>query len=800
MPHIADTAAANGVEFEFNPTGVVVEQRVEDLDSSAERMEEETMCQQYDDHRQVRENKNAKAIAETISDIKKFTNFSDVQCGIMLKAMSGRISTLETAISRREEDALQANAKNAQLHKVIEKFQTSQHHKDDEEEASSQCFDQDHTAIMDCLKRQNIQTVSDFEEFLRERYNDLFLLREEQETVERLRKDARKLESAQNALQTMQNALRTIQSSQKDLRLEFKAKVEECHNLEFVFQEKHNELVEVRQQLNAEKEKSRLLKLKLEMVQEEKGKLVKDSEWMEANLKANSYTRIGEKEHLRNYKNESVQIMAPTLTSSGSTETQRVRVLPGEPNKKWDEGIERPRFSERAEETLEAAEIEDESFLENARRSPEYMRSRKVTVPKPQSRESLVEVFGQWMMNQHLPEPPKFSAQESTVSLQSFKKSFLMKYGQLDDEDQRNLLETKFLTGKARQVFRGLPDSEKRSVDIILNALANRLRISPEDESRRAKKAFEDIRYYEGQSIEDFCLQIDEIAVTAYRRCSAEEFSSLKMTKLQSALLHNPSLACMIDNKLGEIPERDHYDTARRMVVRWEMGFQQYRGSSSENTKSKLRTTRVPPALPPLNTWNPGALPPVPKVRSNAPEQKWRTGNLIQSDSLKTCDVRQCAECHSVGFHHPHCPKAPGAQKVLKEVTCFRCNEKGHIAPNCPNQPNSSFQASELLNEPKIDSIEKEKCLVVTAEADKPLAKIEHGRIGSADVNILWDSGASISLMARKTWERIAATNGSEWERTVKLEQPIQETVYAVNNQPIDLFFQVTLKTAMQAR
>uniref|UniRef100_A0A8R1HN74 Major facilitator superfamily (MFS) profile domain-containing protein n=1 Tax=Caenorhabditis japonica TaxID=281687 RepID=A0A8R1HN74_CAEJA len=334
---------------------------------------------------------------------------------------------------------------------------TSQHHKDDEEEASSQCFDQDHTAIMDCLKRQNIQTVSDFEEFLRERYNDLFLLREEQETVERLRKEARKLESAQNALQTMQNALRTIQSSQKDLMLEFKAKVEECHNLEFVFQEKHIELVEVRQQLNAEKEKSRLLKLKLEMVQEQKGKLVKDSEWMEANLKANSYTRIGEKEHLRNYKNESVQIMAPTLTSSGSTETQRVRVLP-------------------------------------------------------------VEVFGQWMMNQHLPEPPMFSAQESTVSLQSFKKSFLMKYGQLEDEDQRNLLETKFLTGKARQVFRGLPDSEKRSVDIILNALANRLRISPEDESRRAKKAFEDIRYYEGQSIEDFCLQIDEIAVTAYRR------------------------------------------------------------------------------------------------------------------------------------------------------------------------------------------------------------------------------------------------------------------------------------------
>uniref|UniRef100_A0A8R1ITK4 Uncharacterized protein n=1 Tax=Caenorhabditis japonica TaxID=281687 RepID=A0A8R1ITK4_CAEJA len=52
MPHIADTATANGVEFKFNPTGVVVEQRVEDLDSSAERMEEETMCQQYDDHRQ----------------------------------------------------------------------------------------------------------------------------------------------------------------------------------------------------------------------------------------------------------------------------------------------------------------------------------------------------------------------------------------------------------------------------------------------------------------------------------------------------------------------------------------------------------------------------------------------------------------------------------------------------------------------------------------------------------------------------------------------------------------------------
>uniref|UniRef100_A0A8R1EFU5 CCHC-type domain-containing protein n=1 Tax=Caenorhabditis japonica TaxID=281687 RepID=A0A8R1EFU5_CAEJA len=177
-----------------------------------------------------------------------------------------------------------------------------------------------------------------------------------------------------------------------------------------------------------------------------------------------------------------------------------------------------------------------------------------------------------------------------------------------------------------------------------------------------------------------------------------------------------------------------------RMVVRWEMAFQQYRGLSSENTKSKLRTTRVPPALPPLNTWNPGALPPVTKVRSNAPEQKWRTGNPIQSDSLKTCDVRQCAECHSVGFHHPDCPKAPGAQKFHKEVTCFRCSEKGHIAPNCPNQPQKGQQAAEFPNDSKVDAIEDNEKLVIPVEEDKPLIKIEQSRIGSAEVNLMWDS------------------------------------------------------------
>uniref|UniRef100_A0A8R1HXZ3 Uncharacterized protein n=1 Tax=Caenorhabditis japonica TaxID=281687 RepID=A0A8R1HXZ3_CAEJA len=138
----------------------------------------------------------------------------------------------------------------------------------------------------------------------------------------------------------------------------------------------------------------------------------------------------------------------------------------------------------------------------------------------------------------------------------AFERTFAMKFGRLSIEQQVTLLETKYLAGKALKAFRGLVETEKDSVRSILRALANRLRISAEDETRRAKTRWELLRISENQSVEDFCLLLDEVARVAYRRLPPEELSSLKTAKLLEAIAGSEALRCMIDAKLLESPVR----------------------------------------------------------------------------------------------------------------------------------------------------------------------------------------------------------------------------------------------------
>uniref|UniRef100_A0A8R1ELL5 Uncharacterized protein n=1 Tax=Caenorhabditis japonica TaxID=281687 RepID=A0A8R1ELL5_CAEJA len=129
-----------------------------------------------------------------------------------------------------------------------------------------------------------------------------------------------------------------------------------------------------------------------------------------------------------------------------------------------------------------------------------------------------LSMLSQLYLEQNLPEPPKYTAEEDSVSMGAFERTFAMKFGKLSTEQHVTLLETKYLAGKALKAFRGLVETEKDSVKSILRALANRLRISAEDETRRAKTRWELLRIFENQSVEDFCLLLDEMARVAYRR------------------------------------------------------------------------------------------------------------------------------------------------------------------------------------------------------------------------------------------------------------------------------------------
>uniref|UniRef100_A0A8R1ERG9 Uncharacterized protein n=1 Tax=Caenorhabditis japonica TaxID=281687 RepID=A0A8R1ERG9_CAEJA len=104
-----------------------------------------------------------------------------------------------------------------------------------------------------------------------------------------------------------------------------------------------------------------------------------------------------------------------------------------------------------------------------------------------------LSLLSQLYLEQNLPEPPKYTAEKNSVSIGAFEKTFAMKFGRLSAEQQVTLLETKYLSGKALKAFRGLREAEKQSVGSILKALANRLRISVEDETRRAKTRWESL-------------------------------------------------------------------------------------------------------------------------------------------------------------------------------------------------------------------------------------------------------------------------------------------------------------------
>uniref|UniRef100_A0A8R1EDS6 Uncharacterized protein n=1 Tax=Caenorhabditis japonica TaxID=281687 RepID=A0A8R1EDS6_CAEJA len=188
-----------------------------------------------------------------------------------------------------------------------------------------------------------------------------------------------------------------------------------------------------------------------------------------------------------------------------------------------------------------------------------------------------LSLLSQLYLEQNLPEPPKYTAEKDSVSIGAFERTFAMKFGRLSTEQQVTLLETKYLAGKALKAFRGLVEMEKDSVRSILKALANRLRISVEDETRRAKTRWESLRIAENQSVEDFCLLLDEVARIAYRRLPPEELSSLKTAKLLGAIAGNEALRCMIDAKLLEYPEKEHYDTCRLLAVRHEMSLKESR-------------------------------------------------------------------------------------------------------------------------------------------------------------------------------------------------------------------------------
>ncbi|CAO4376287.1 unnamed protein product [Caenorhabditis nigoni] len=486
------------------------------------------------------------------------------------------------------------------------------------------------------------------------------------------------------------------------------------------------------------------------------------------------------------------------------------------------------------------------------------------------SETAFLAMMQQMHMQNQLPDPPKYTAEEKSASMDAFTKTFLMKYGGLSQKQQVVLLESNFLSGKALKVYKGLPEYDKQSFQTVMRRMADRLRVSKEDDSRRAKSKWEQLHKRDGQSIEDYCLAIDEHSKRAFMRMEPEELSSLKCQKLLIAITDNETMVCLIESKLSDTSEIDHYEVAREIAIRYERSIKERQKSKKkeEASEKKDNNSSLPNAQNQQNSnkmWSQKQnqsrnhqqqfnspsnnycsnssnndyqftssnqyqqSSPVtsfvqqsssskqsssdhqstPVVSSNQypppmqPSQKEDVSNQSQSFAeIPVNNDYSCRECNAIGCHAPTCSKAPRNAKFVP--TCNRCREKGHSANYCPQQNvaipvPSETKDSNIAMISTLD-IDWSQTSLNEISANKSSVQYEQGRIAGVDVEILIDSGASLSVMSHALWKSIVAKKGKEWEKNVSIKTPSIQNAVAANGDPVNLLFQVILETSIRSK
>ncbi|CAO4375252.1 unnamed protein product [Caenorhabditis nigoni] len=481
------------------------------------------------------------------------------------------------------------------------------------------------------------------------------------------------------------------------------------------------------------------------------------------------------------------------------------------------------------------------------------------------SETAFLAMMQQMHMQNQLPDPPKYTAEEKSASMDAFTKTFLMKYGGLSQKQQVVLLESNFLSGKALKVYKGLPEYDKQSFQTVMRRMADRLRVSKEDDSRRAKSKWEQLHKRDGQPIEDYCLAIDEHSKRAFMRMEPEELSSLKCQKLLIAITDNETMVCLIESKLSDTSEIYHYEVAREIAIRYERSIKERQKSKKkeEASEKKDNNSSLPNAQnqqnsnkmwsqkqnqsrnhqqqfnSPSNNYRSNSsnnnyqftslhhqVPPFVQQSSSSnqsssdhqspsvvlsnqcplpvqPSQKEDVVN--QSQSLPVIPVNEhfaCRECNAIGCHAPTCSKAPRNAKYVP--TCNRCREKGHSANYCPQQNVAIPVLSETIdsNIAMISTLDIDWSQTSLNEisTNKSSVQYEQGRIAGVDVEILIDSGASLSVMSHALWKSIVAKKGKEWEKNFFIETPNIQDAVAANGEPVKLLFQVILETSIRSK
>ncbi|PIC42000.1 hypothetical protein B9Z55_009216 [Caenorhabditis nigoni] len=423
-----------------------------------------------------------------------------------------------------------------------------------------------------------------------------------------------------------------------------------------------------------------------------------------------------------------------------------------------------------------------------------------------------------------------------------------MKYGRLSDNQQMTLLEANFLGGKALKVFKSIPEYEKESFETVIAAMSDRLRVSEADESHRAKTRWEQLRRRENETIEDYCLALDELAKRAFVGISPRQIASIKIAKLLSAIASNEYMASAVQDKIDDLPQVEQYEAARKKAIRMERGMlerakirQEASGSdkkgdkkwSGDNVRSRQDAHHQPmnSFIPKDNrngfnspSQNYQANPSNKNVQfsssSNCPQSFPSSDNqlsqsnqqslgdnvyqAVPNDEVKESNddalgFQGCGECKRVGFHEPSCSKAPKGSK-----SCFVCQSPDHFARSCPQKTNPKQLSTDVTRyNSSVSTLEYVASSMEVNASEPPdgivRSKCEEGKIAGVDVELMIDSGATVSIMSNDMWKHIVKVKGKDWERNV-VKEPVTQNVRAANNELIKMLFVVVLETSMRCK
>ncbi|EGT38055.1 hypothetical protein CAEBREN_28397 [Caenorhabditis brenneri] len=665
-------------------------------------------------------------------------------------------------------------------------------------------------------------SLAQYEERLdRESYNSLMVSKEIRELEKELEITFSRVNCVERQLAEAHEKLALRETNQEELKDEL--------------QELQKALRHSRSQYFEKAAEQKMTELQLKSVQAENQILREQLRYSSANASSNSYSRKGQYTPVSDlHENLMFQTKERRYMPQTSPQHREPVSLSSEFIQRNKQTREHARkYNESTEEILEDTEMHHHETF-SPKKEYTQMCTHKQTYPtEPEIHIDKVE---QRRLENLLPEPPKYSAAENSVEIETFEKAFLMKYGSMIPAYQIMLLESKFLVGKALQVCKGLPENEKLSVQSILAAIRTRLRMSESDESRRAKSKWEGLSRNENQSVEDFCLVIDEIARKAFRGIPDFQLSSLKTAKLLDALRDETNLMCTLDVELMRTPEVKQYEICRILATRYELQVKERqmsqkhnrsmtnekkvdRSTVSNNKNSSQQTqasvgntpTQYRNANPKRNIF-PVATSAIetPILKATGTSSAEHNGNTVTPPINNTAGTTgySCSECNQTGCHAPNCSKAPGPTKprASNTIVCFYCKEPGHFAHLCPKKSvNQSIGQQSAEQSTRVAQSISKVCLSVPSnencnEGEKTPIKVLKGRIGNADVDIMLDSGACISLISEKTWKQIVSKNGSEFERNAIIPDPKPIEVFAANNQKIDLLFQVSVETSMHSR